>query len=125
VGGHLYEIRRIECEPYHVQQALPLEKLLSLSREELESQIIPVEQCLSHLPRVEIPDELEEKLKNGQPLPLKLLLAQLPSHLSRGAVVQLSGSRWLGIIRLNYSVSELFQAPEKVTPFRYERVILK
>jgi len=125
VGGHLYEIRRIESEPYHVQQAQPLDKLLMLPPDELEKEIIPVDRSLFHIPRIEVPSELEGKLKNGQILPLDFLISRIPSHLQRSDLVQLSSPRWLAIARLNHSVSELFQLSGKVIPYRYERVIAK
>lgn len=123
VGAHLYEIRRFESEPFHVQQAAPFQELLKLNREELRKKIIPVDQALYHLPCITLTAAEDDKIKNGKPLPPELILSRLPKDLERGALFRLLSPNWLAIMRLNRSAREILQGMDKRSPFSYERVI--
>lgn len=124
VYAHLYEIRRTESEPYHVQQATPWSLLETLTLPELCTRIIPVDRALPHLPRVELPAEGDLYLRYGKPIPLSLLLPRLPGDLQRGAYLQVLSPRWLAILRLLHPSSLLLSRAEGVGyPFRYERIL--
>lgn len=68
-GAHLAELRRLAVGPFKVEEALTLEALGELSREELAARIIPLADCLPELQALPVGPEEAERLRQGQALP--------------------------------------------------------
>ncbi|MDD2903010.1 MAG: tRNA pseudouridine(55) synthase TruB, partial [Syntrophales bacterium] len=65
----LTALRRLAVGPFQVEEALGLEALKELSREELASRVIPLAECLPGLKALEVGPEEAERLGYGQALP--------------------------------------------------------
>ena len=65
-GGHLASLRRLKVGHFDLDQAVTLEALESLSRAELERDLIDGASIVSHLPRVMLDGERANLLCNGR-----------------------------------------------------------
>jgi tRNA pseudouridine55 synthase len=68
-GAHLAALRRLAVGPFRVEEALSLEALRELSREELAARIIPLAECLPGLREIKVGPEEAARLGHGQALP--------------------------------------------------------
>ena len=65
-GGHLWALKRLSVGGYTMDQALPWEQVMGMTREEMESYFIPMGEILSFLPLVTVDHEEKEAMKNGR-----------------------------------------------------------
>jgi tRNA pseudouridine55 synthase len=65
-GAHLAGLRRLAVGSFRVDQALTLEALTEISREELVKRIIPLSECLPGLRPVAVGPEEARRLRQGQ-----------------------------------------------------------
>ncbi|CAN5526968.1 tRNA pseudouridine(55) synthase TruB [soil metagenome] len=63
IGAHLAELHRTHAGKFSIDQSLTLEQLAEL--EQPASALIPMEQAVSHLQKIELTDERIAKTKNG------------------------------------------------------------
>jgi len=63
IPAHLAELRRTRSGKFTIGQSLPLEQLEEL--DDASSALLPMEQAVSHLPVMILPDERVERTKNG------------------------------------------------------------
>jgi len=68
-GGHLAALRRLAVGPFRVEQALTLEAMGELTREEVASRIIPLADCLPGFKALTVGSEEAEGLRQGRALP--------------------------------------------------------
>jgi len=68
-GGHLAALRRLAVGPFRVEQALTLEAMGELTREEVASRIIPLADCLPGFKALTVGPEEAEGLRQGRALP--------------------------------------------------------
>jgi tRNA pseudouridine55 synthase len=68
-GGHLAALRRLAVGPFKVEEALALENMRELTREELTSRIIPLAECLPGFRALSVGPEEAEFLRQGRTLP--------------------------------------------------------
>jgi tRNA pseudouridine55 synthase len=68
-GAHLTALRRLAVGPFAVEEALTLETMRDLTREELALRIIPLAECLPGLRALEVQPEAAARLGHGQALP--------------------------------------------------------
>jgi tRNA pseudouridine55 synthase len=67
-GAHVESLRRTEVGALRVEDSVPLERLESLARDELDSLLLPLDLALAHLPEVRISDLAAFYLCRGQPV---------------------------------------------------------
>jgi tRNA pseudouridine55 synthase len=68
-GGHLAALRRVAVGPFRVEDALTLEAMEEMAREELSSRIIPLRDCLPGCKILEVGPEDAARLSHGRTLP--------------------------------------------------------
>jgi len=68
-GAHLAALRRLAVGPFRVAEALGLEAIRELTREELASRIIPLAECLPGFRLLSVGPEEAELLRQGRILP--------------------------------------------------------
>lgn len=68
-GAHLAALRRLAVGPFAVEEALSLETVRDLSREELAARIIPLAECLPGFKALNVDPEAAARLGHGQALP--------------------------------------------------------
>jgi len=68
-GAHLAALRRLAVGPFAVAEALTLEAMLDMTREELASRIIPLAECLPGFRALTVGPEEAARLGHGQTLP--------------------------------------------------------
>ncbi len=61
--GYLEELRRISCGPFHVRDAIIVNK--NVKKEDLENRIIPLVDALSDLPAIYVDERMAWRLRNG------------------------------------------------------------
>jgi tRNA pseudouridine55 synthase len=108
-GAHLAALRRLAVGPFKVDEALPLEGLRDLTREELASRIIPLAECLPGLRALSVGLEEEGLLRNGRHLPW------LENNLVPGERVRiLAGGELLAVAEVRGGADKLAVAPVRV-----------
>jgi tRNA U55 pseudouridine synthase TruB len=65
-GGHLWALKRISVGEHNIEDALALDKIMRMNREEIERHIIPVGDILSFLPTVKVGHREKEAMSNGR-----------------------------------------------------------
>ncbi len=68
-GGHLAALRRLAVGPFRVEEALTLEAMRELTREEMASRITPLADCLPGFKALTVGPEEAEGLRQGRALP--------------------------------------------------------
>ena len=71
-GAHVSALRRLAIEPFTQDQMMPIKRLEILAvsgTEMLDRQLIPMDQALTGLARVELPEQAAFCLSRGQPVP--------------------------------------------------------
>lgn len=68
-GAHLQALRRLAVGPFRVEEALDLEAVREMPKEELVSRIIPLRDCLPGLKALPVGPEEAEFLRQGRALP--------------------------------------------------------
>lgn len=68
-AAHMSFLVRHRSGPFKIDDALTIESLREMSKEEIERNLVPMEDALGY-PKVHIPDELKSKVLNGVKLPL-------------------------------------------------------
>lgn len=63
--GHMSYLIRVGVGNFKLESAYSMDYLKSLSKEEIESLIIPMDKAIDHLDKLVVPDQLYEKLING------------------------------------------------------------
>ena len=61
--GHLKDLRRISCGPFHVKDAIKIDD--NLNKELLEQRIIPLVEALSDLETIYVDESMAWRLRNG------------------------------------------------------------
>jgi len=108
-GAHLAALRRLAVGPFAVEEALTLEALRELSREELASRIIPLADCLPGLQEIKVGPEEAERLGHGQTLPWP------ENNLSPGERVRvLAGGDLLAVAEVRGEAERKVLAPVRV-----------
>ena len=67
-GACMSSLVRTDTCGYSLEQALPLEDLLSMNAEQIEALLDPPETAVSHLPRLELDEEQAKLFANGNPI---------------------------------------------------------
>lgn len=67
-GAHLAGLRRTTSAPFGIQDAVELEVLESLTRDQAHALLIPPDRALEHLPAVELEDQQARRITQGQRL---------------------------------------------------------
>ncbi len=102
--AHLSGLRRLSCGSFSLEQAHTLKELKALRDEgRLEEVLIPLNEGLSHCPKVILKNSFTYKVKRGQP-PNLAMISKKPFNLKNGVVVRLVESsgellavaRWQG-----------------------------
>ncbi|WP_135506668.1 tRNA pseudouridine(55) synthase TruB [Roseovarius aestuariivivens] len=69
--GHVVTLRRIWSGPFEVESALSIDEIESLAQDPaLDAHVLPLEQGLADLPRVDCADVAAAQLRNGNPGPV-------------------------------------------------------
>lgn len=63
--GHMSYLIRVGVGNFKLETAYSMDYLKTLSKEEIESLIIPMDKAIDHLEKLVVPDQLYEKLING------------------------------------------------------------
>lgn len=71
-GAHLAALRRLAVGPFKVDEALSLEVMVALTREELAARIIPLAACLPGFKALPVGPEDAEFIRHGRTLPCPL-----------------------------------------------------
>lgn len=69
-GAYLQALRRLRVGPFTLEQALPLPEAAPEAAQLLLSRLLPLADCLPHLPAWDLSEPLAQKLRQGQPLRL-------------------------------------------------------
>ena len=67
-GAHLSGLRRTRSAPFDIQDAVDLDELTRLDREQARKRLNPADQALIHLPALSLTEEQVTRLKMGQRL---------------------------------------------------------
>jgi len=67
-GAHLAGLRRTISAPFGIQDAVELEVLETLTRDQAHALLIPPDRALEHLPAVELEDQQARRITQGQRL---------------------------------------------------------
>jgi len=70
-GAHLASLRRTAAGGFRVEDALSLDALQALDPESRDRRLLPLESLLGGLPRVQLPEELADRFRQGQVLRLE------------------------------------------------------
>jgi tRNA pseudouridine55 synthase len=108
-GAHLAALRRLAVGPWRVEEALPLERLTELTREELAPRIIPLSHCLPGLRPVEVGMAEARRLRQGQ------LLMHPADDLQEGERVRvLAEAQLVAVARVRSRTPQAVLAPMRV-----------
>lgn len=100
--GHCSRLRRLGSGPFGIEGAVPLD---AVTPEILRERLIPLEEALPDLPRVEVDPEGARRLRAGQKLPP-------PAGVPEGLVRAVSGGGLVAVAR----VTPRALAPERTFP---------
>ncbi|WP_376696978.1 tRNA pseudouridine(55) synthase TruB [Wenzhouxiangella sp. EGI_FJ10305] len=67
-GAHLAGLRRIASAPFDIDDAVGLEALESLTRDQAQALLVPPDRALEHLPAVELDAQASQRILQGQRL---------------------------------------------------------
>ncbi len=77
VTGHIVQLRRTTCGPFHVDMAIPLNKLEEVSRRTSVSQyLLPATTALANIPALVVSQQEASQLDHGQPIPVLRVLTR-------------------------------------------------
>ncbi len=108
-GAHLAALRRLAVGALRVEEALSLAAVSELSREELESRIIPLVHCLPGLRPVEVGPAEARRLRQGQ------LLVRPADDLADGEQVRvLVDATLVAVAQVRSLTSQMVLAPVRV-----------
>ncbi len=92
VTGHIVQLRRTTCGPFHVDMAIPLDKLEEESRSTCTSvsqYLLPAATALANIPALVVSQQEAYKLDHGQPIPvLGVLTRNAQGPLTAGDTVR-------------------------------------
>jgi tRNA pseudouridine55 synthase len=108
-GAHLAGLRRTGSGRFHVEDAVTLAALESMTAEQRRARLLPVDTLLSQLPRVELDAAAETRLRNGQTLAMSALPEGVSAVYGPGGVLIGLGRAESGTLR----PLRLTQVPEK------------
>ena len=72
-GAYVRSLRRLSIGMFDLNQASPLDTLLSEGPLSFEKAILPLDSLLDHFLTYRVPEELEADLRNGKPIPFDRL----------------------------------------------------
>jgi tRNA pseudouridine55 synthase len=108
-GAHLAALRRLAVGALRVEEALSLDALTELSREELKSRIIPLVHCLPGLRPVEVGPAEARRLRQGQ------LLVRPADDLRDGEQVRvLADATLVAVAQVRSLAPQMVLAPVRV-----------
>jgi len=67
-GAHLSALRRTLSQPFSIDQAIGLEELETLAMDAARARLVPADQALLHLGKLELEPALAQRLRHGQTL---------------------------------------------------------
>ena len=77
VAGHIVQLRRTTCGPFHIDMAIPLDKLKEISHSTSVSQyLLPAATALADIPALVVSQQEAYQLDHGQPIPVLRVLAR-------------------------------------------------
>jgi tRNA pseudouridine55 synthase len=82
-GGHLYSLRRIRSGDFDLSQAIGID---SVSWDE----VIPAEQLLLHLERLDVEDQLEQAISHGRAVPCEIADSPLRIFNKKGQLIAIA-----------------------------------
>ena len=102
-GACLSGLVRTKTCGYSIEDAVSLEELKTLSPEQIEALLDPVESAVAHLPRLELSEEKAKQFVNGNPLWSEGLFSEGPEAGSAGNAARetavYAGGKLLGVSR--------------------------
>ncbi len=108
-GAHLTALRRLAVGALRVEEALSLAAMTELSREELESRLIPLVHCLPGLRPVEVGPAEARRLRQGQ------LLVRPAEDLRDGEQVRvLADATLVAVAQVRSLTPQMVLAPVRV-----------
>jgi tRNA pseudouridine55 synthase len=108
-GGHLTALRRLAVGPFKVEEALALEALEEMAKEELAARIIPLGDCLPGFRPLSVGPEDAAHLRHCRTLPWP------GNHVAPGERVRvLAGGDLLAVAAIRTEGDRLVLAPERV-----------
>jgi tRNA pseudouridine55 synthase len=78
VGGHLSALRRLASEPFRIERAVPLDRLLAWAKEDpaqIEAHLVPMAEALAAYRELRVDDDRARKVAHGMALGAKDLAA--------------------------------------------------
>ncbi|MBO8162503.1 MAG: tRNA pseudouridine(55) synthase TruB [Brevibacillus sp.] len=112
--AHMTWLKRVESGSFQLQQAVQLEEIEQLHSQggDLSRLLIPIDEALSFMPRVEVPPARKTAVLNGLPTALAVGAAE------EGSLIRLyAGEQLLGIHRVLHGPKGLYAKPVKVFHF--------
>lgn len=81
--AHMSDLTRLASGGFSVGQAVTLAQVQELmEKDQIDQALQPIEEAMKDFPRIDLSEELWQKVKNGQVLPMKTFaLKQMPSEL--------------------------------------------
>ena len=68
--AHMSDLVRTASGSFTLENCMTFEELEAyVEQDEIQEKLLPIEQALNHLPKLQINDKLAEKVKNGAVLP--------------------------------------------------------
>lgn len=123
-GATIWELRRTKLGPYQVEEALSLEQLRDLAKEnEWEEHLITLANVLGHLPRVVIGEEGHQKVRHGVVFKPTDVLEFDHFQKDRWVRILDPEEQLLAVGRSLCDSANLLTSPE-ATLFKYERVLV-
>lgn len=126
-GAHMTHLTRIAHGPFHLRDAIALEKLLSDGESELVSRTIPMESPQIDIPILHISDEMLDHVLHGRPIPLKIA-REAHEPLSEGAPSYWraisSKGRMVALLHLLVPPEEWEKTPVAESVWKVERGIV-
>ncbi len=105
-GAYVKELRRTKIDDFSVEEAVPFEKILKMSKQEIERKIISIEKALKFFPEIVLDEGFDKRFLNGQRF-------RVPTDFPIGTFVKVISQegKFLGIGRIK---EENILQPEKV-----------
>ncbi len=105
-GAYVKKLRRTKINGFSVEKALPFEKILKMSKNEIEKIVIPIEKALKFFPEIILDEGFDKRFINGQRF-------RIPEEFPVGKLVKVlsKDGKFLGIGRIK---EENILQPEKV-----------
>jgi tRNA pseudouridine55 synthase len=108
-GGHLIALRRLAVGHLRVDEALPLDEMDNLSRDELLARLVPLAQCLPGLPAAMVGAEAAHRLRQGRRIETPI------NGLGLGDLVRaLCGDELVAVAKVQGQAPDLMLAPVRV-----------